>query len=157
MYLMRLTYYSTPSITPEHGGRTTALKDILAASCKNNATSGITGTLFFNDDYFAQVIEGHRDEVSNSFVRVSADPRHEDIIILRAEPIDERLFNKWEMGFASITEQTEILYRKYSSYSRFDPSTMSAESLEQLLAEIAQSAQEQSKPEPQKVRRVASY
>lgn len=156
MYLMRLSYYSTPSFTPEHGGRTTALKDILAASRKNNAKSGITGMLFFNDDYFAQVIEGHREEVSDSFVRISADPRHEDIIILRAESIDERLFNKWEMGFASITEQTEALYRKYSASSRFDPTKMSAESLEQLLAEIAQSTQEQAKPEPQKVRRVAS-
>ena len=75
MYLMRLTYYSSPSITIEHGGRTNALKDILAASRRNNADSGITGTLFFNDEYFAQVIEGDRDQVSQSFLRISQDER----------------------------------------------------------------------------------
>ncbi|WP_150523775.1 BLUF domain-containing protein [Roseibium sediminis] len=136
MYLMRLTYYSSPSITMEHGGRTNALKDILAASRRNNADSGITGTLFFNDEYFAQVIEGDREQVSDSFIRISRDERHRNIIVLRAQSIHERLFNGWEMGFASITENTEMLYRKYSSYSEFKPSRMTADGLEALLVEM---------------------
>ena len=136
MYLMRLTYYSSPSITIEHGGRTNALKDILAASRRNNADSGITGTLFFNDEYFAQVIEGDREQVSDSFVRISRDERHKDIIILRAQSVHERLFNGWEMGFASITEDTEMLYRKYSASSEFKPSKMTADALEALLVDM---------------------
>ena len=43
------------------------LKSILEAAKRNNMANGVTGALLFNQEYFAQVLEGDRKVVTETF------------------------------------------------------------------------------------------
>jgi len=137
MYLFRLTYYSRNKIAEGNASLTDSLKSILQSCKKNNPGSGISGALMFSNDYFAQVLEGDRKSVTETFCRISQDPRHGDIVILHAHPIEQRLFGDWAMSFAGQSEASEVLYNRYSTYASFNPAKMSGASLEALVVELA--------------------
>ncbi len=86
MYLFRLIYYSKNSaVNPDDPHLRADLKDILETAKRNNMASGVTGALLFNQEYFAQVLEGDRKAVSETFCRIIKDPRHSEHVILDAQ------------------------------------------------------------------------
>lgn len=137
MYLFRLTYYSRNKIAEGSVSLTDSLKGILQSCKKNNPGSGISGALMFSNDFFAQVLEGDRKAVTETFCRISQDKRHGDIVILHAHPVEQRLFGGWAMSFAGQSEASEALYNKYSTYASFNPAKMSGASLEALVVALA--------------------
>ncbi len=137
MYLFRLTYYSHNKISQSGANLTQELKSILQSCRKNNPGSGISGALMFSDEYFAQILEGDRKAVTQTFCRISLDPRHGDIVILHAHPVEARRFADWTMAFAGQSEKSDALYNKYSTYSTFNPAKMTAASLEALIQDLA--------------------
>lgn len=76
------------------------LQKILAASRRNNARVGVTGTLLYNAGSFAQVLEGPIDEVQRIFELIQRDPRHGEVTVIQSEFLDERQFPGWSMAFA---------------------------------------------------------
>ncbi|WP_285036203.1 BLUF domain-containing protein [Plantibacter sp. ME-Dv--P-095] len=75
------------------------LTAMLATSRENNARSGLTGMLVHRDGRFLQVLEGPEAAVRGLMDTLSADPRHTGIRVMFEEPIRERQFADWTMGF----------------------------------------------------------
>lgn len=114
----------------------TDVKDILAASRRNNAPLGVTGALCLNNGIFLQVLEGERSAVNALYHRILRDERHHQPAVLDIQEIDKRQFSTWSMGLLSSTEENRELFLKYSPTADFDPYRMSASSLRQLFAEV---------------------
>lgn len=96
--LFRIVYCSRTTVGSDSF---LSLERILAVSRHNNARDGITGALLALDGSFAQVLEGEFDAVQQTFERIQADERHEDVILLQAHVAGARLFAGWTMGLAS--------------------------------------------------------
>lgn len=137
MYLSRLIYYSRNAI-PETGNPLRAeLKGILDACQRNNPPMGVSGALLFNETYFAQVLEGDRKAITETFCRISADPRHSDLVILEACPIDRRRFAAWSMGFVGEPVAEEV-HRRYCISNQFNPAKMTADALLGFMVELTE-------------------
>ncbi len=111
------------------------IKDILAASRRNNTRLGVTGALCLNNGIFLQVLEGDRAAVNALYHRILRDERHRDPAVLDLQEIDARRFTSWAMGLLASTEENRQLFLKYSPAAEFDPYAMGAGALRQLFAE----------------------
>lgn len=79
------------------------LNEILAVSRNNNAAAGITGMLLFHKGTFFQVLEGDKAAVENLFNVISRDRRHSKVTKIVFEPIEERAFGNWTMGYSRLS------------------------------------------------------
>jgi len=132
MYLFRLIYYSVNTVQAQEGSLQQELKTILLASQRNNPPLGVSGALVFNYNYFAQILEGDRKAVTQTFCKIAEDKRHSDIVILEAHPITERLFESWNMAFVGgVSAETHL--RRYATSTQFHPEKMSASSLQNFM------------------------
>lgn len=95
MALMQLIYVSTAR--EEYGDD--VLEKILASAVANNLRQQITGMLLYADGGFLQVLEGEAAAVEETFARIVCDPRHHSIFEITREPIADRNFQQWTMGF----------------------------------------------------------
>ena len=119
--LVRLMYASRVA-TPGHPEELLA---ILKQSRANNSAHGITGLLCCSDTIFLQVIEGGRSPVNRLYHRITADPRHHDLLLLIYEEIDERAFAGWSMGQIDLARLNPALLLKYSEAPELDPYAVS--------------------------------
>jgi hypothetical protein len=78
----------------------TTLKDIITSSQKNNPEEGVTGCLLSGSNSFLQLLEGPADLIDTLYSKISKDNRHENVMTLCEERIDERLFLSWSMKLA---------------------------------------------------------
>ena len=78
----------------------TTLRDIIAYSQKNNPEEGVTGCLLSGSNSFLQLLEGPADFIDTLYSKISKDNRHENVMTLCEEKIDERLFLSWSMKLA---------------------------------------------------------
>ena len=78
----------------------TTLKDIIASSKKNNPEEDVTGCLLSGSNSFLQLLEGPSNFTDRLYSKISTDNRHENVITLCDEKIDERLFLSWSMKLA---------------------------------------------------------
>ncbi len=65
-----------------------------------NGLHSITGALCLGDGCFAQVLEGPGAAVLDTFDRILADARHQDVRLLEFVPIACRRFEGWTMAFS---------------------------------------------------------
>ena len=93
--LYRIVYCSRNLIEKKHDDE---LSSILHASRQNNTCEGVTGALLFNDDCFAQVLEGPRPSVERIFERIQRDPRHGQVTVVDNGFADQRDFPQWAMA-----------------------------------------------------------
>lgn len=107
--LYRLIYASRTRFGD--GDAPVIVKDILERSRKNNVALKVTGALFFNETNFAQVLEGERRHVDQTFARIERDPRHQDISVLFREPVPERGFSDWSMALVGTTGYGKALWK----------------------------------------------
>ena len=119
--LVRLMYASR-AVSPEAEAE---LASILQQSKKNNPVVGVTGVLCFSAGIFLQVLEGGRTAVSALYNKITADPRHKDVVLLRYEEIDERSFGSWSMGQANLSRLNPAVIMKYSETAELDPYSVS--------------------------------
>lgn len=85
------------------------LDAILEHSRLNNAKRGVTGMLLYDSGAFFQVLEGDRAQIEALYERIESDPRHHHVTKLITEPIEQRDFGSWSMGYPRVT--TEDLKR----------------------------------------------
>ena len=73
------------------------LENILTKSEAKNPAVGITGNLIYHADLFLQLLEGPHLAVHKLYETILADNRHTDIVKLRDETFNRRLFASWAM------------------------------------------------------------
>lgn len=80
------------------------LKNILDEARNSNEKNDITGLLLYRDKSFLQVLEGEKEKVLETFVKIERDYRHKDVEVLFSEPFDEREFTDWSMAFTNLND-----------------------------------------------------
>lgn len=93
--LAYLLYSSTSNslMTPDD------LAGILQTCNENNSVHDITGMLLYKDGCFMQILEGEEDQIRKLFETIQQDPRHSGVVEIASDPIRERSFSDWSMGF----------------------------------------------------------
>ena len=71
---------------------------IVDVAQERNRRLEITGALVFTGTDFAQILEGPEESVASVMASILIDPRHDDISIMRREPIARRSFPTWGMN-----------------------------------------------------------
>ena len=115
--LVRLLYASRAAAQIDHD----ALLGILRQSKANNPAQGITGLLCYSGGIFMQALEGGRSAVNRLYLKIAADPRHSDLVLLSYEEIGERRFAGWAMGQVNMARLNPALLLKYSATATLDP------------------------------------
>ncbi|MET4783198.1 BLUF domain-containing protein [Glaciihabitans sp. UYNi722] len=77
---------------------------ILVQARANNLRHHLTGALLYHRGRFIQILEGPDEQVLSRFALISADPRHRSISVVSEEPIKERQFPEWTMGFRPLAD-----------------------------------------------------
>jgi hypothetical protein len=73
--------------------------DALLQQCQtNNRRDGVTGLLYTDGRRFLQVLEGAKDTIDDTFLRILADPRHHALVLLSRRLIAQREFGEWAMA-----------------------------------------------------------
>lgn len=81
------------------------LTALLAECREKNSKAGLTGMLLYSDGTFFQVLEGDRTTVEALLEKLMADKRHERVTKIVLEPIQERSFSQWTMGYSKISRK----------------------------------------------------
>ena len=95
MALHTIVYASSATSLPS----VEQLNALLAASRESNRRASLTGMLLYNDGNFMQCLEGPEEAVKATYARIASDPGHKGVITLLDEPIAQRSFADWQMGF----------------------------------------------------------
>lgn len=79
------------------------LVPILNAARIKNARLNVTGMLLYTAGSFFQVIEGEASVLDELLRTITADPRHTNVTKIIEEPISERDFEAWTMGYSAVS------------------------------------------------------
>ena len=102
-----------------------ALHNILRQSRRHNPALGVTGVLCFSGGVFLQALEGSRSAVNQLYLKIAADTRHREVVLLSYEEIGERRFAGWSMGQVNMARLNPALLLKYSATAELDPYAVS--------------------------------
>ena len=81
------------------------LRHIGDVSARNNLRDNITGVLIYVSGLFFQIIEGEAHAIDRLYARIRRDPRHGDLVCLKAETNRrDRLFPNWSMQLINLEE-----------------------------------------------------
>lgn len=109
MALQQLIYHSTA--TRIWGAE--ELDRLVAQARIYNFSCAITGVLFRADQHFLQVVEGEADVVESLYRRIAHDPRHAGFRLLVNEPMKQRVFPRWSLGFRQVLPVTLVRLERY--------------------------------------------
>jgi len=138
--LHALAYYSNPTfaVTPET--IEIEVREILRESRVRNRQDGLTGALFFDHRYFLQVLEGDRTALSATLGRVWRNPLHENLVIIGMEPISERAFGEWSLGYLNPDATSASIVNEFAGGGPFEPSRLSTVSTVQMITKLVENA-----------------
>jgi hypothetical protein len=103
---IRLAYSSRSLAAPAQ--REAQARAVAAQASVHNAQHGITGLLALVSGRYLQILEGPGPAVEALFARIRTDPRHAEVSLLLAAPIDVPMFSEWSMGLVDRTEAADI-------------------------------------------------
>ncbi len=85
------------------------INEITETSIKNNKRRQVTGVLVHLSNLFFQVIEGPVEAIDEVWSKILADPRHEEVVVLKTElDIQSRLFGTWSMRIVDLNRLQEL-------------------------------------------------
>jgi hypothetical protein len=90
--LVHLIYFSRLNLAADATSRTREIGEITRQAQKKNEFAVITSFLIVEQNFAAQIIEGERLSVNDTFGRIGADPRHRDVQIVEWREIVKREF-----------------------------------------------------------------
>ncbi|MFO7757186.1 MAG: BLUF domain-containing protein [Roseovarius sp.] len=93
-----LIYESTALVAPG----STACRDIVTVSQRNNARLGLTGFLHAEDGLFIQYLEGPSRPLWALYWRLHLDCRHEDLVLLGHGKLRKPRFKDWRLGYSEV-------------------------------------------------------
>ena len=105
------------------------LAELLRKARESNERLGLTGMLLHSDadGSFFQVLEGEPAAIDQLFQKLLLDKRHSHLTVIIREPIAERSFAEWTMGFSSVSPEKlrkisglNDFFRKGSSFIQLD-------------------------------------
>ena len=134
--LYRLVYASKNLFQGTEAELTATVSQILAASQRNNDRSEVTGALMFNAGAFAQVLEGPRRGVEETFERIQCDDRHGDVTVLQCGPTESRGFANWSMAFVGQSAGGQAQFNQLAAESGFDLSRLDGDAVFAMLHEL---------------------
>lgn len=102
----RLIYRSRVRIPYEQ--RRAELGTLFSGARSNNKKQRITGALMLSDDWFVQTLEGEESAVRELFARIERDPRHDQVALLGASVVGERVFGRWSMAKVATDGEPDI-------------------------------------------------
>lgn len=102
--LHTIVYRSAPVFSGSVTDYLTEIDSIVATARRRNAEVSVTGAMLFNEDWFVQLLEGAEDSVRETFERIAADPRHDEVETLFDGSTTERRFPGWSMAFVGDAE-----------------------------------------------------
>ncbi len=86
------------------------IEKIIATAKYFNPRFGITGLLVFGSGIFFQWLEGPKDNVNSLMNLISADPRHNSVVVLSQEDeVRDRLFPNWDMELVEAHDIRSVL------------------------------------------------
>lgn len=94
-WLIRLIYVSVAADYLEGDD----LEAIAEVSRIRNARAGLTGFLIYQGGRFHGVLEGPQRALFSRMEVIMRDPRHHKLVVMREDPIEQRRFNNWSVGF----------------------------------------------------------
>ncbi|WP_134740257.1 BLUF domain-containing protein [Nocardioides sp. 503] len=97
--MLSITYVSTADrllTKPE-------LLSMLAAIRPRNEALGLSGMLLYRGGNIIQTIEGPDEVVDATYAKIEKDARHKGVLLLLRDPVEERLFPDWSMGFHEVS------------------------------------------------------
>jgi class 3 adenylate cyclase len=104
--MKRIMYISTlaQSLTDDE------IDQIGQTASENNKKIGITGILLSAHEFFFQILEGDGEKIDRLVERIRQDPRHRDLLILKAEEgVAERLFPDWSMRTVRLGGERDMI------------------------------------------------
>ncbi|AWN40447.1 BLUF domain-containing protein [Methylobacterium durans] len=131
--LYRLVYASKNLLQGLEVEAAAAITQILESSQRNNAAVDVTGALMFNGGAFAQVLEGPRRGVEDTFERIQRDLRHGDVTVLQCGPVESRGFANWSMAFVGQSARGQAQFSKLAAESGFDLSRLDGDAVFSML------------------------
>ena len=81
------------------------LRDLLILARDANKTHQISGLLLYKDGNFMQAIEGDESDIDQLFSNITRDSSHTGVICLLKEPVAQRDFSGWSMGFRKLSSK----------------------------------------------------
>lgn len=81
------------------------LLTLLEKSRDNNEKFGITGMLLYASGNFIQTIEGPEESIRQLYNNIRNDVSHQNVLTVIDEPLEERNFSGWHMGFAKLSKR----------------------------------------------------
>lgn len=96
--MLSLTYVSSATQVLEQDD----LVALLETFRPRNEERGLTGLLLYSGGNIIQTLEGPDDVVDATFAAIERDTRHTGVLRMLREPITERAFPDWSMGFRAI-------------------------------------------------------
>ena len=127
--LYRLVYASKNLLQGSEAETLASITQILAASQRNNARSDVSGALMFNAGAFAQVLEGPRRQVEETFERIQCDDRHGEVTVLQCGPTEKRSFANWSMAFVGQSAGGQAQFSQLAAESGFDLSRLDGDAV----------------------------
>src|SRR6476661_10829371 len=97
--MLSLTYVSSATTLLDAA----RLVDLLGKIRPRNEEAGLTGLLLYSGGNIIQTIEGPDDVVDATFAAIEHDPLHRGVMVVLREPIAERDFPDWSMGFREVS------------------------------------------------------
>ena len=98
MALQQLIYRSTAT----NAWSDAELDRLVAQARIHNYSCAITGALLYADQQFLQLLEGESAAIEQMYQHIVHDPRHAHIVLLVREPVAQRLFPRWSLGFRKL-------------------------------------------------------
>ncbi|WP_407530783.1 BLUF domain-containing protein [Methylobacterium oryzisoli] len=85
--------------------------------------------VMFNGGALAQVLEGPRTGVEETFERIQCDDRHGDGTVLQCGPVEQGGFANWSMALVGQSARGQTLWKGLAAESGFDLSRMSGDAV----------------------------
>ena len=85
------------------------LDKLLTRARLTNESIDVTGVLLYQEGTFFQVLEGYEKFVLAIYDKIAMDPRHNNVLLLAHNQIEQRNFGDWSMGFLRDRTQVEDL------------------------------------------------
>lgn len=111
-----LSYVSQQS----HSLTDAALEKMLSQARLKNEAAGITGMLIFYEGLFIQFIEGEEEKINSLFEKITADQRHNQILILDDGYSETRKFADWSMAFERLNHREVGKITGYKTLNKKD-------------------------------------
>ncbi len=131
MQLFHLLYFSKKA--PSQPALTQQDQKKFAAK---NQHMDLTGLLVECNGHYLQVLEGRRTEVSRLLASIFCDPRHTDLTIARAEQIDARFFQDFEMAHIGEDKIPQEYVRLHFPGQEFRPTELTGSQLWAFMADL---------------------